>query len=469
MTDYLVKSPNQASTVYGLDGPSAPRKRGFFYVRFKRAGSKQAASGWETNMGFLVKSLDRPTIEPQIETLNQYNKKRQITVGYTMAPMRVTLFDTADSMVMQMWNEYSQWYFGDFRQYNQSSWAYDVTTSDFRDNGQGYGYQPRPSTSSTTDQSLDQNSQFFFDVIEVYQVFGGQYVQFDLVNPKIKNFDPDEMDYGSSEASTITMSIVYEAILYRNGNKPAEITSNQLLSLVFNQQFNGNTFDVVGAPVNQNTGTSTPSITSSPTLSFLNTTLAGVSASAFTPSSTNSTGGGSLSQFGNYDFGSLSPNVSLGNGLQGDVSYLSTGNNSLSSILNLPVGTPAITTPESLALNSNPNAPMTAISAGQLNNTQATLQNLGAGSNPYAASYINNNLTGGVAASSILSGNSANDQITPASGLALNSQSYGIVNAQLPSYSQIGYNASSSPNYEPNYSSPSSSSDVFADASEISV
>lgn len=467
MPDYLVKSPNQASTVYGLDGPSAPRKRGFFYVRFNRAGSTQAASGWETNMGFLVKSLDRPTIEPQIETLNQYNKKRQITTGYTMAPMRMTLFDTADSMVMQMWNEYSQWYFGDFTQGDQSQWAYDVTAGSFLDNGGGFGYQPRTSSSGTTDQALDLNSQFFFDLIEVYQVFGGQYVQFDLVNPKIKTFDPDEMDYGSSDASTITMSVVYEAILYRNNNQPTAITTNQVLSAVFNQQYNGNTFDVVGAPVRQDTGTSTPDTSSLSTLSFLNTSLAGLQTSDFTPSSDNSIGGGSLSQFGDYDFGSLSPDVSLGNGLQGDMSYLSTGNNNLSSILNLPVGTPAITTPESLALSGNPNAPLTALSAAQLNNTQGTLQGIGAGSNPYAAAYINNNLAGGVAASSILSGTSANDQLTPSSGLTLNSQSYGIINAQLPSYSQIGFNSSSASNYEPNYSTVDSSDSFASDIGEI--
>src|ERR1700748_3734813 len=124
----FIRTPRQASTIFGLDGASAPRSKGLFYVCFKQSGqvSAPATSGWQNNMGFLVKNIDRPSIQPEVTEVNQYNKKRQITLGYKIAPLKMTLYDTADSMVMQMWNEYSQWYFGDFGQ-SATSYSYDVT------------------------------------------------------------------------------------------------------------------------------------------------------------------------------------------------------------------------------------------------------------------------------------------------------------------------------------------------------
>jgi len=439
--EYLVRSPRQASTVFGLDGNSAPRKKSSFYVRFCRADVGQTSSGWQDGLGFLVKSLDRPSVQPKIEEINQYNKKRQITTGFEIQPMKITLYDTSDSMVMRMWNEYSKWYFGDFNQADATSFGYDVTLPEMNGTDTGdFGFVPRPDS--------DLNSQFFFSHIEVYQVFGREFTQFDLINPKIKAFDPDELDYSDYEAATISLTIAYEAILYRNNGTPAPISSRADVSAVFDEDYNGDTFDVAGAPSRQVYQTTSGFDQFSDTDDYrLDRPM---SVAGLSENSGNTLGSGSLRQFGNYDFGSLSPAVRLGGGTAGDVSYLAGSNIALASLLNLPTGSPIPSNPESKAFGTSSTS-RPSISAASLDSTEGTL--VGAGSNnDYADSYIKNNLVSSVAASAVIDGNSGRDQLTDDStdGLALNSQSYGIINSRRPSYSQIGFNSNQSEQYSPN-------------------
>jgi len=402
----------------------------------------------------LVKSLDRPSVQPQVEEINQYNKKRRITTGYKLQPMKMSLYDTADSMVMQMWAEYSKWYFGDFSQ-NETAWSYDATTAEFQDSGAGFGFTPRQSngTPDGKDSSADLESGFFFSMIEVYQVFGGEFTQFDLINPKIATFDPDDMDYSQSEPATISMSLEFEAILYRNDGRPAPISDNSTLSAVFDAEFNGDTFDVVGGGSRSVRSTTSPQNTRFSVDDIRHVVSA--EANGLKNNSGNTRGGGSLGQFGNFDFGSLSSAVRTGRSLAGDVSYLASGNNVLSSLLNLPVGGSSAAVSDIESKLGLPQRAPAAVLGSTLDAAEGTL--LGRGSSgglSHAADYIRANLVGGVSASAVMSDNSARDQITEGDGLALNSQSYGVINAQRPAYSQIGFNESYSTDYSPNSLNP---------------
>ena len=455
----LIRSPRQASTVFGLQGNTVPRKKSLFFVNFQRANETTVAggSGWQNNLGFVVKSLDRPAVQPTTEEVNQYNKKRQITTGFKLQPMRMSFYDTADNMAMQMWNEYSRWYFGDFAQ-PSSSFSYDTTAASFLDNANtGYGYSPRSSTSSTgVDQTpLDLNSQFFFSAISVYQVWGQEYTRFDLINPRITDFAPDDLDYSVTEPSAITISLAYEAILYANNAQPTPISQDPVVQAAFAGDFDGYTINVDGAATRVLTQTATPTVLSQyDTTSFSNLSTTSTPSLNLSGNSGNTLGSGSLSTFGNYDFGSLSPSNSLGGGTAADLSYTSAGNSNLTTLLNIPGNASAVSTPESDVLGSTGSTG--SVSGAQYDASIGALNGAGAGSNPYASSYIDNNLVSGVSASSLLNGDSTQDQLTTngSSGLALNSQSYGIINAQRPSYSQIGYNFNSGSNLN-SYSSDS--------------
>ncbi|RYD40490.1 MAG: hypothetical protein EOP83_35190, partial [Verrucomicrobiaceae bacterium] len=137
--DPFIRSPRQASQIFGLEGARAPRQKNLFVVNFRKAGDTTSTGisdgTWNKDLGFLVKSVDRPSVDPKVEELNQYNKKRQVNTGYKIGTTRITVYDTADSMAMRMWAEYSKYYFGDFRHATQAAtdWGYDVTLRTFQD------------------------------------------------------------------------------------------------------------------------------------------------------------------------------------------------------------------------------------------------------------------------------------------------------------------------------------------------
>ena len=160
MSQFL-RTPRQADAIFGLNGNKIVLTKNSFLVRFKRV-DPSGKSTWKQSIAFNAKSVDRPSITPTIEEVNQYGKKRQITTGYKTSPLRITLYETADCTVQRMWNEYSKWYFGDFAQDNKK-FSYDVTSSNMLDNGAGFGYVVQPNTNTV----IDQNSQFFFVALEI--------------------------------------------------------------------------------------------------------------------------------------------------------------------------------------------------------------------------------------------------------------------------------------------------------------
>jgi len=437
------------------------------------------STSWQNKLGFVVKHIDRPSVQVQIEELNQYNKKRKITTGFKIPNIKITLYDTVDSLVMQMWNDYSKWYFGDFNQGDESMFAYDVTSDKMFDNSSGFGYVPRSVSKSSKENALDLNTQFFFKRIEVYQVFNNMFTQYDLINPKIESFDPDELDYELSNPSIINLTIAYEALLYRYNNQPQAMSTNGDVLSAFSGNFNGNTPNVAGAPVRKNGFPSTPQITS---MQDVTNSLPSIIPNNINLMSnpTTTSGSGALSMFGSYNFGAVSPSNSLTGNLLGDMSYFSNSIPGLTSALNLPNASSINSVGASISQPQNSSG----ISSADYDATMAVLSSAGNSENNAAAGdYIHKQLAGGVIASSLLSDTSPVDQViaptnnivmvdgqqvvsnTPdTTGLTLNSQSYALVNAQQDSSAQIGVNNQTAQTDTQQYIAQTKSLNAAADA-----
>lgn len=310
------RTPAQAYRVFGFDGDrydggndalGAPRQKYLFLVRFVRGAAEGKTAEWENGLSFACKRFDRPRVNFETQVLNQYNKKRIIQTGVKYNPVRIEYHDTADQSVMQMWHEYSSYYFGDFRKANATDWTYDIVNPDYQDAGkEGFGL-------TLPNESTAKNPSSFFTALECYQFSGGFYTQFDLVNPKIISFDPDEMDYGSDVGHGLTMTLDYEAIIYKNNNKPLNMkdanASAFIKSLMTNRYFNGDVHEPDGP---------TPPIAQSSFNNGIASKLPGSILSAtpwetvsVTPvksaaSSGLSSIGSALGAFGSFNFGSAS-------------------------------------------------------------------------------------------------------------------------------------------------------------------
>jgi hypothetical protein len=325
-TKTMLASPDTASIVYGLDSFASPRPKGLFYIRFNRP-VLAGGSNWRQGHGFFAKAVDLPTVTPQVEELNQYNKKRIIHTGVKYNPISATFYDTVNSTAMQLWNEYAKYYFGDFNHANQTSWNDDITAAKISDSEKtGFGFAARRATAGMPDGL---NSQFFFETLEIYQVFGNTFVQTDIINPKINSFEPDGVDYEDMSPLTIRMSLTYEAIRYHNDGQPQELTSSAILSEAFKKEFSGQVFNPNLGSVAQRPF----SLNSTPVGSFLNSAIRDMSTGSSVGGSLlgnlrqsvtgQSAVSGVLSRFGSFSFGNI---------ISGALDFATTGSTATSNI-----------------------------------------------------------------------------------------------------------------------------------------
>lgn len=327
LTNALLASPNQASTVFGVGGAHPIRQKSLFAMRFLRKAG-EGGEEWKNGFSFLVKSVDRPTVQPVVEELNQYNKKRIIHTGVKYSPVTCVLYDTADGAAMNMWVQYAQYYIGDYRQ-DAASYSDDIISSKMLGtqgnvNTSGYGFGITTPSTGAVDGI---NTQFFFDRIDVYQVWGGEYTCFQLLNPRINNFDPDDLDYEQSGPAMITVGITYEAIYHENGGKPQSITGNTILTEMFGGVFNGETPDPEPSAKRESSFVSKPEqpsqkLSVNDIQGLLNSDT-DVTFSESDRSDTTTSSGGALSKYGDFDFGDF---TSLGSNLPSELSTLAGSN-----------------------------------------------------------------------------------------------------------------------------------------------
>lgn len=196
-----------------------PKPKFLFYVRFLRSqgaggtgSSTTGSNDWSKGVGIVVKNVDRPKVAFDVQTLNQYNKKRVIQSKVEYNPVSIKFHDTVDNKVFNMFEEYFRFYYGDPRTTSDVNWQWDITAQEMKTAGSGYwGFNP---------PKQDPNFVYFFSRIEIYQLFGGKFARFDLINPKITSWDPDELDYANGQIGhEITMNLAFEGIIYQGNNQ----------------------------------------------------------------------------------------------------------------------------------------------------------------------------------------------------------------------------------------------------------
>lgn len=405
---------NQAAAIFNPDAPHPVRQKHLFVVSFKRPVGTSGAE-WKNGMSFIVKSMERPQVQPQVEELNQYNKKRIIHTAIKYSPISCSFYDTADGAAMNMWIDYARYYFGD---YNQSSDSYhdDIINSTLYDSTigeRGYGFNIRP-TNTTDIKGI--GSQNFFSGIVVYQVWGNEYTSYELVNPRINSFAPDDLNYEASEANTIQMSFNFEAIAHGNTGRPSDLFSENTLTEMFNGTFGGKRLEVLGPPkINSFVGIAPAEGAVVDGLNLSGTVNPSSDTSEISRTTTSSDGG-VLNRFGQYDFGTLDRSVA--SPLLLGASQAFGGSSTLTSLLGGNF---------SGALIQTEGAPTASANAA-----------LG------GASYYVDGLATGVRAAAAMTGDNAGDLVSRDNGLLLSNAAVRGVNQTNNGAMQVGNKASGS-------------------------
>lgn len=157
----------------------------------------------EINM--LVKSVDLPYFTINTETLNQYNRKKNVMTGHKYNPINIKFHDDNMGLINQLWQNYYSYYFAD-PLVAGSTGAFNRTAT-------------RSSSYINNAYGLDNGSTLpFFNSITVYQMARHEYVSYTLSNPIITSWNHNPLDSNSNPIShDNSATIAYEAVSYRAG------------------------------------------------------------------------------------------------------------------------------------------------------------------------------------------------------------------------------------------------------------
>ena len=245
-----------------------------------------------------------------------------------------------------MWADYSKYYFGDFSQTVAAFNGNDIVTDKLDDPAWNYGFTAKNGGSNSSGGGIgaglgngmssmlsggmggllsnpiaskvagalgsgggavgggapNGDSQYYFKTITILHFYSQQYDQYTLVNPRIIEWTPDELDYEQSGISMINLQLVYEAVLY------APCTPGAASQPEFQSLFNGQVTEIAGygnafnaqAQYSTNPSTTTTGVVES----MFNTMLQGGNPVSAIGGIISSTGG--LGVYGNFLYSALS-------------------------------------------------------------------------------------------------------------------------------------------------------------------
>jgi hypothetical protein len=166
---------------------------------------------------FNIKQIDGPKVNFQYDTLNQYNRKRNVYRRVDYDPVSVRFYDTMNNAALKLFRylyelnvkdgrNKSEAYGGD-RLLNRNLYDYNSLTDTEKFENYNFGIDSSISTSTYPIKSLD-----------LFLIHGGKYNLIRFVHPKIISMDHDVMTYESSQPIEIGMQFAYETVIYETLN-----------------------------------------------------------------------------------------------------------------------------------------------------------------------------------------------------------------------------------------------------------
>lgn len=412
-----VQNPSQAAKAFGGGSAQAivPKQRHLFLVRFYAHGAQAGADqGTLTAVTYIAKSVERPKINPKMEELHQYNKKRNVYTGFRYEPLRMQLYDDYQSAAMSTWQDYLTYYFGDFNA-PVTDYQYDITASEFvNSSGTGFGFIA---------PGADGDSNWFFDRIEIYHFYHMLYDVYQLIHPRITAFDPDDLDYSNTDVATISLSVAYEDLRFvvQNSIASGDASGQSFPEFVAGATFDGNVINVPTTSMNPNDAAASFSPQSSSTdINNIFSSVPGPLSSVLDYRYGGSTTTGALSGFGNFAFGPTTQN---------SLTSLALNNPALAAALNLGVSV------DPLTVTNNSLQGVVDTSSQGINGAAYDVAMGRAMAVTSGYGNATNAVTAALLASSALKGDAS---VVGPNGVTLPLESYGSLNAQQTGTAQYG-------------------------------
>jgi hypothetical protein len=238
--DY-VRDYTHASKIFRTNGyANSPRFKYLFHVYFNlnTAQLPQLRNIFSTpdvsTIGLLVKTIDLPRYKFDVETLNQYNRKRLIQKKINYDPISVKFHDDGGDLIRTMWYNYYSYY------YKDPSQKYDGVTNTNGSIGllqtqtNGFDYNQRDIYSNQRIANVNDwgyigeaysdgtnsagGKPAFFKDITIYGFDQHAWNSYVLINPMINEWSHDTYDYSQGDGvMENSMTVSYETVKYYSG------------------------------------------------------------------------------------------------------------------------------------------------------------------------------------------------------------------------------------------------------------
>ena len=210
----ILKDYQHASRLYVDNNYGYAPKVGFlYYVVFNMNPEAIPNGEWKEkrirDLGLLVKKIDLPKFTVANETLNQYNRKTVVATKITYSPVNVEFHDDNLDIINKLWMNYYDYHFAD--EASAENGAFGNTK--YSDVNNVYGIY-----NSGVGKP-------FFNSIDIYTLHQQNYTQITLVNPKISEWQHDNLNQAEgNKIQQNRMTVAYESVIYNYGsisNNPA--------------------------------------------------------------------------------------------------------------------------------------------------------------------------------------------------------------------------------------------------------
>lgn len=237
LKDYAHASETFRSNGYEL----VPRNKFLFHVFFNiNTGQIPAlqdafGDGDVATVGLMVKTAQLPSYSVDVDTLNQYNRKRLVQTKINYNPVQIVFNDDQGDLIRNMWYNYYSYYYKDPSQKyegvpNQNgtlgnlqtlSNGFGYNTRDIYDNSRqvnDWGYVGESYQDGTSVLGTPGGKPAFFRDIKIYGLSQKKFAEYVLINPMVTEWQHDTYDYSAGNGiMTNTMTIRYETVKYYSG------------------------------------------------------------------------------------------------------------------------------------------------------------------------------------------------------------------------------------------------------------
>jgi len=202
---------------------SPPRQKFEGYVNFiinRSLFPADQTTQFRNQISSLVRTASLPGVDFKTEVKNRYNSKKIIQTGVEYKPVSITVLDTVGNEWLTLFMKYYSYNYMNARNKQTTGGGRDITdpqslnstinisskfgSSDFDSNAAGFAIN---------------QLKYFFERIDYVMYHGERAVQYSLINPVLKSFDPGDLDYSSSELLEFKLEFEYESFtLYNQTN-----------------------------------------------------------------------------------------------------------------------------------------------------------------------------------------------------------------------------------------------------------